>query len=114
MKTGLIAALILTTTAAGALAAPVKDAGVTAATVEKQPVEGLLREVGYSLQQREDGTIQLLEAGTNGQFNRRQGFPTGGQCEGYQPQPGCVITYNDGDYCTERCGPILQVCGCVF
>ena len=116
MKSGLIAAFFLATTAAGAVAAPATDAAVTAIPVEEtKPVAELLLDIGYSLQPRADGTMRVVASAASGQTSRDgPTLPGSGPCEGYEPLPGCVITYNDGEYCTEQCGPILQVCGCVF
>lgn len=50
------------------------------------------------------------------QMTKIQSFPfppLPGQCEGYEASLGCTITFNDGQWCTQRCGFILEVCDCV-
>jgi len=39
--------------------------------------------------------------------------PFPGLCEGYEAPPGCTITFNDGQWCTQQCGLFLEVCDCV-
>ncbi len=76
-------------------------------------VAQILQEAGYA-----QATPAIAEA-TEGRIIQAQSFPFppwgGGQCEGYEPDPGCTVVFNDGEWCTERCEPntqILQICSC--
>ena len=67
-----------------------------------------------------DATAAELQLAAAGSTETAQSFPFpfpgSGQCDGYQPDPGCYIVQNDGEWCTERCAPdtqILRICDCV-
>lgn len=62
-----------------------------------------------------DAMPQLMAVSTTGHSSGpQQSIPDLPKtCEGYNPPSGCTVEFNNGIWCTERCGLILQVCACV-
>ncbi|MBR9805797.1 MAG: hypothetical protein GYB49_01025 [Alphaproteobacteria bacterium] len=112
MKAGFIIGSILLTASMSALALPSSDIPDTEnMTRPAHSVQDVLNEVGYALDENKARVIKASSADLDVQ---RQLLPPGGQCEGYKARPGCVITYNDGSFCTEYCGLFEEVCRCVY
>ena len=107
MKFGLIAAVMLGTATMGtvAIAAPATDTAPITVIEQTKPVEQLLQDIGYRIETRQDGAERIVVLGST----KTQ---RGGPCEGYEPTPGCSITFNNGYYCTEKCGPFEFLCSC--
>jgi len=77
------------------------------------PIDGLLLNLGYSIEQHADGTLKI-SAIAGGTERQSVPPPLDAPCKGYQPPVGCTINYNDGYMCNMWCGGILAICHCVI
>ena len=114
MKYAFVVAGALALSAAAAIAAPAEQEIAPAPTVETAvPIDGLLLNLGYSIEQHADGTLKISTIAGD---TERQSVPPqlDAPCKGYQPPVGCTINYNDGYMCNMWCGGILTICHCVI
>lgn len=114
MKYAFVVAGALALSAAAAIAAPVEQESAPAPTVEAAvPIDGLLLNLGYSIEERADGTLKVSAMAGSAE---RQSVPplTGAPCKDYQPPIGCTISYNDGYMCKMWCNGMLAICHCVI